>query len=157
MVSNPPEGVPRLSPYVLYEDAGGAVDWLVKTFGFVEKSKMEGEGGAVVHAELSFGGDGGGGGGGGGEDCVLMLGCPGPEYRCPKNSGHGSVMLYVYVDDVDAHYEVAKAAGAEILSEPAYQFYGDRAYRAKDLEGHEWGFGTHVKDVAVEDMEGGCG
>jgi uncharacterized glyoxalase superfamily protein PhnB len=58
---------------------------------------------------------------------------------------HGQV--YVYVDDVDAHFARAKAAGASILEEPTDQFYGDRRYIARDLEGHEWTFATHVRDV----------
>ncbi|MHC4997131.1 MAG: VOC family protein [Planctomycetota bacterium] len=64
-----------------------------------------------------------------------------------------SVIISSYVDDVDAHYERAKAEGAEIISPPEDQFYGDRSYRVKDLEGHEWGFGTHIEDVAPEDMQ----
>ena len=64
---------------------------------------------------------------------------------------HGDV--YIYVDDVDAHYEQAKAAGAKITQEPADQFYGDRRYMAEDPEGQHWTFATHVKDVAPEDMQ----
>jgi PhnB protein len=140
MVSNPPDGMPRVSPIILYEDAAAALDWLVKAFGFSEVFRMKGEGDVVVHAEISL------------ADGIVMLGCPGPDYKSPKSTGQVTVMIYVYVDDVDAHYEVAKAAGAEILSTPEDQFYGDRSYRVKDLEGHEWGFGTHIKDVAPEDM-----
>jgi uncharacterized glyoxalase superfamily protein PhnB len=62
--------------------------------------------------------------------------------------------LYVYVDDVDAHYARAKRAGATILEEPTDQFYGDRRYRAADPEGHHWCFATHVRDVSAEEMRG---
>jgi uncharacterized glyoxalase superfamily protein PhnB len=57
----------------------------------------------------------------------------------------------VYVNDVDEHFERAKAAGAEIAEEPADQKYGDRRYTAKDPEGHHWFFATHVRDVAPEE------
>jgi uncharacterized glyoxalase superfamily protein PhnB len=60
--------------------------------------------------------------------------------------------VYVYVDDVDAHCETAKAAGAEILEPPADQPFGDRIYLARDLEGHEWYFAQHLRDVDVEDL-----
>ena len=59
----------------------------------------------------------------------------------------------MYVDDVDAHFKRAKAAGATILEEPADQFYGDRRYGVEDPEGHQWFFATHVRDVAPEDMK----
>jgi len=78
----------------------------------------------------------------------------GPNEHFQKD-GHGpepAQLVYVYVDDVDKHFAVAKAAGAHILSEPADQFYGDRAYGAEDPEGHQWSFAQHVRDVAPEDM-----
>jgi uncharacterized glyoxalase superfamily protein PhnB len=62
--------------------------------------------------------------------------------------GTTTVVVHVYVDDVDAHYERAKAAGAEITQEPADQEYGDRRYTARDVEGHQWFFATRVRDVS---------
>ena len=59
--------------------------------------------------------------------------------------------LYIYVDDVDAHCEHARAAGATIVKEPEDQFYGDRHYTAQDPEGHQWVFGQHVCDVSDEE------
>jgi len=61
--------------------------------------------------------------------------------------------VYVYVDDVDKHFERAKSAGATILSEPKDQFYGDRTYGAADVEGHHWSFAQHIRDVAPEDLK----
>ena len=61
--------------------------------------------------------------------------------------------IYVYVDDVDKHFERAKGAGALILAEVEDQFYGDRRYGAEDPEGHHWYFAQHVRDVAPEDMK----
>jgi uncharacterized glyoxalase superfamily protein PhnB len=86
-------------------------------------------------------------------DGVIMMGCPGPEYQNPKRLGHVTQNLYVYVDDVDAHFERAKKAGARILEEPKDQFYGDRRYGAVDPEGHHWYFAQHVRDVAPQDMK----
>ena len=59
--------------------------------------------------------------------------------------------VYVYVDDVDKHYEQAKGAGAKIISEPQDQFYGDRSYMAEDPQGQQWGFATHIKDFDTGD------
>jgi PhnB protein len=65
--------------------------------------------------------------------------------------------LYVMVDDVDAHYERAKARGARIERELEDQFYGDRTYALHDPEGHAWSFATHVRDVSPEEMQAMAG
>ena len=123
----------RIAPYLLYEDGAAAIDFLTKAFGFEEVMRMD-EGGAVNHAELRLGDD------------SVMLGQPGEDYRSPKNAGHYSALVHVYVDDVDAHFERATAAGAEIVQEPTDQEYGDRRYDAKDPEGHFWSFATTISD-----------
>jgi PhnB protein len=121
--------VGRIAPYLLYEDGAAAIDFLTKAFGFVEVMRMD-EGGVVNHAELRLG-----------EDSV-MLGSPGEDYKSPRKADHRTALVHVYVDDVDAHFERAKAAGAEIVMEPANQEYGDRRYDAKDPEGQLWSFAT---------------
>lgn len=140
MPANPPENMPRITPYLLYEDVAGALEWLTNAFDFTERMRMPGPDGSIMHAEMEF------------ADGVIMMGNPGPDYQNPKRNGHVSQSLYVYVDDVDRHCEHAKAAGAEIIAEPEDQFYGDRIYRTQDPEGHQWAFGQHVRDVAPEDM-----
>jgi uncharacterized glyoxalase superfamily protein PhnB len=142
MPQNPPEGYPALMPYLYYEDPDAALDFLTGAFGFREKYKMTGDDGRIVHAEVHAG-DGG----------VVMFGRPGDDYRNPKRLGAATQSIYVYVDDVDSHFEQAKAAGAEVLREPADQFYGDRTYMVADPEGHQWGFATHVRDVSEEEMQ----
>ena len=140
MVQNPPEGFPRITPYLLYENVDATLDWLIAAFGFTERVRMKGPDGKANHAEVSLG------------DGVVMMGHPGPDYKNPKRRGGATQLVYVYVDDVDKHYAAAKASGARILSEPADQFYGDRTYGAEDPEGHQWSFAQHVRDVAPEDM-----
>jgi PhnB protein len=140
MTKNPPEGFPRITPYLLYEDVDAAVDFLVINFGFGERVRMAGPDGRAVHAEVSLG------------DGVVMMGNPGPDYQNPAHRGGATQLVYVYVDDVDAHFSAASSAGVHILQEPADQFYGDRTYAAEDPEGHQWTFSTHVRDVSPEDM-----
>ena len=140
MPKNPPEGYPRISPYLYYEDAGAMIDWLTQAFGFSERLRVPGEGGRVMHAEIEL--DGG----------VVMLASPPRErFENPARLGASTASVYTYVDDVDAHFERAREAGAEVLQEPNDQPYGDRHYGAKDPEGHEWWFGQHVKDVSPEE------
>lgn len=140
MPANPPEDTPRITPYLYYRDVASALDWLASTFGFTERMRMPGPGGAIMHAELEL------------ADGVVMLGCPSEDYRNPGQLGTATQSLYVYVDDVDKHYEHAREAGAKILDPPEDQFYGDRRYGVEDPEGHVWYFATHVRDVAPEDM-----
>jgi len=128
-----------ITPYLLYEDVAAALDFLAKAFGFEEVLRYTGEEGYVNHAEMRLG------------DAAIYLGDPGEQYRNPKRLGHETVGIYVLVDDVDAHYERAKAAGAEILQAPADQEYGDRRYDAVDHEGHRWYFAQPMREVAAEE------
>jgi PhnB protein len=143
MVANPPEGFPRITPYLLYEDCAAALDFLSKAFGFTEQMRIPGPDGNITHAEMSL------------ADGFIMMGTPGPEYENPSRHVHVHATVYVYVDDVDKHFEQAKAAGAKIISEPQDQFYGDRNYTAEDPQGHQWGFATHTRDIAPEDIASG--
>ena len=141
MPANPPENTPRITAYLLYEDVAGALDWLARAFGFHERMRIPGPDGKISHAEMDL------------ADGVVMMGCPGPEYRNPKRLGHVTQQLYVYVDDVDEHFATAKKAGAEIIAGLQDKPYGDRVYGAEDPEGHHWYFGQHVRDVALEDTK----
>lgn len=143
MAKPPPEGYQRIIPYLMYADAAAAIEFLGRAFGFEERMRMPTPDGAIMHAELAYQGN------------VVMLATVYPEmgYASPKDlpARHGSVMCYV--DDVDAHYARAKAAGATIVAELEDKFYGDRMYSAQDPEGHQWFFATHIRDVAPEDMK----
>jgi uncharacterized glyoxalase superfamily protein PhnB len=139
MTENSPAGMPRIVPYPFYEDVAGAIDWLAKAFGFVEHLRYTEDDGSVSHAEVRF------------LDGVLMLGGPGGGYQNPKHNGNVHATLVVYVDDVDDHCARAKAAGAEVIDEPADKPYGDRMYSVLDPEGHRWDFCQHVRDVNPED------
>jgi len=127
-----PEGATQVAPYLLYRDAGAAVDFLTAAFGFRETNRMAGGAGRVNHAELWL------------EQGMVLLGSPGEAYEGPAATGVDHCHVYVYVDDVDAHCERARAAGATIVEEPADQPYGDRRYHALDPEGHAWFFATRV-------------
>ena len=121
-------------PYLLYEDAAGALDFLSKAFGFQETFRSE-DGDRIAHAEMTLG------------EGRIMLGQPGEDFTSANDRG-GTVLLYAYVDDVDGHCERARRAGAEIVEEPADQEYGERVYHARDPEGHDWYFGQPVRVAA---------
>lgn len=142
MVSNPPQNWPRIVPSLYYDDPKAAMDWLARAFGFEIQEAVPGPGGEIVHAEMRL------------MDGLIMIGPTSamPEWHSPR-ALEGSITqeLYVYVDDVDAHCERARGAGARVVSEPEEKFYGDRNYRVEDLEGHRWTFAQHVRDVPPEE------
>jgi uncharacterized glyoxalase superfamily protein PhnB len=126
-------------PYLLYADVEAALDFLARAFRLEERLRYTGAAGYVNHAEMRLG------------DGIVFLGDPGDDYRNPKQLGQETVLIHVYVDDVDEHYEHARAAGAEILEEPVDQEYGERRYAAADPEGHHWFFAQVVREVAPEE------
>ena len=120
--------MPSVVPSLRYDDARRAVEWLQEAFGFEPQMVVDGEGGTIAHAELTYG------------DGMVMLG----TQRDDSYGSHvGQGWLYVVVEDADAHYARAKAAGAEIVRELEDQDYGSRDYSARDFEGNLWSFGTY--------------
>jgi uncharacterized glyoxalase superfamily protein PhnB len=115
------EQTPNMYPFMRFADAERALQWLADAFGFQERAVHRGDDGAIHHAEISLG------------PGIVMFGQGDPS----------STGVYVAVEDADAHYERAKAAGAEITREIEDTYYGSREYTARDPEGHVWSFGTY--------------
>ncbi len=131
---------PAVIPMICYEDGIAALEWLAAAFGFRERVRLVDSNGTLSHGEMEAG------------DGLIMLATPTPDYESPRrHRDHCEAArrwssvpwvidgVLVYVDDLDAHYARAKAAGATILTDieegpPA------RRYRAEDLEGHRWFF-----------------
>jgi uncharacterized glyoxalase superfamily protein PhnB len=142
-VSPTPPGWPRISIGIWYDDPVAAIDWLCRAFGFEVRLKVEGEGGRIEHSELVYGGG------------LIMVGGEKPEKlgfaKPPSQAGGANTQnLMVYVDDLDAHYERAKAAGAAITRERESHDYGDdywvdRGYECRDLGGHHWWFMQRIR------------
>jgi uncharacterized glyoxalase superfamily protein PhnB len=146
------QSLPAIVPMLSYEDVAGAATWLVEAFGFRETLRYEEPDGRVSHVELRLG------------DGAVMLGNPSPDYEGPKRHRESCEVaarwsetpfvvdgVHAYVEDVDAHFERARAGGARILSEVEETPFGDRQYRVEDLEGHRWMFTQHVRDVPSEE------
>lgn len=127
-------------PMISYEDGIAALAWLAKAFGFLERSRIADAEGRLMHGELDVGGG------------RIMLASPTPDYEGPKR--HREVCerarkwssvpwvidgVLILVDDLEAHFQRAKASGATILTEIEEGPPG-RRYRAEDPEGHRWFF-----------------
>jgi uncharacterized glyoxalase superfamily protein PhnB len=117
-----------------YDDAPAAIEWLERAFGLRPGLVVTGEDGRIAHAEMSLGTGG------------IMLGSTKDDdlgMAAPRSLGGGTQSIYAIVEDPDAHYARARAAGAEIVRELADEDYGSRGYTARDPEGHVWTFGTY--------------
>jgi uncharacterized glyoxalase superfamily protein PhnB len=129
MTDHSAEVAPSLFPAFRYQDAPAAMEWLAKAFGFKKTLQVPMSDGTIAHAEMRFG------------PGVIMLGSARDEPGNPWAAVRQGVA--VYVQDVDAHYQRAKAAGAEIVRELQDTAYGSREYSVRDPEGFLWSFGTY--------------
>jgi PhnB protein len=138
---NPPEGYHSVTPYLVVDGAAAAIDYYRKAFGAREIYRFEHQG-KVAHAEIQIG------------DSRIMLSDTWPEWDAhdPKTVGNTPVSLMVYVDDADAVFDRAVAAGAEVRMPVADQFYGDRAGGLTDPFGHRWTIATHKEEVPAEEL-----
>ena len=139
---------PSFGSAVFYRDPWAALDWLEKAFGFERSMVITDKDGRLAHSEMKFG------------DGYLMVGSEWADFVASPASVGGKNTQSIHVqlrDGIDAHCERAKAAGAAILMEPADQFYGDRTYRARDLEGHVWSFAQTVRSVTRDEAERASG
>jgi uncharacterized glyoxalase superfamily protein PhnB len=139
---------PSLSSALCYRDPKAALKWLEAAFGFETVMVITDAEGNLGHSQMSFG------------DGVIMVGneCT-ADHKSPASiQGKNTQTVHVHLtEDIDKHCARAKAAGAEIIQDPATQFYGDRTYRARDPEGHIWTFGQTVKAVTREEAEKASG
>jgi uncharacterized glyoxalase superfamily protein PhnB len=114
-----------------------AIDFLCNAFGFERNLVVDGDGDTVVHAQLTLGSG------------MIMLGSEASDEDDPRRlrAETGPSWISVVLDEVDEHFERAKAAGAEIVLEPRDEEYGGRGYTVRDPEGNLWSFGTYRPTV----------
>ena len=137
-----PNDWPRISSALFYDNAAAAIDWLCTAYGFEIHMKLDGENGDIAHSELDLG------------TGRIMVGSAKkePHRKSPKSlGGVNTQALFVYVEDVEAHCKRARAAGAQIVTEPTTSDYGedywsDRGYEAVDPEGHRWWFAQRLRN-----------
>ncbi len=133
-VKKQPEGYHSVTPYIVVDGAEKLISFMTQAFGAKERMRMPGPGGKLMHAEVEIG------------DSTVMLSDVMPEN--PATPG----MIHLYVDEVDATYKKAMAAGAKSGRAPEDRFYGDRAADVRDAFGNRWSLATHIEDVSEEEM-----
>ncbi len=134
---------PTLTSALSYQDPKAALRWLEEAFGFEPVMVIIGEDGELAHSEMRYG------------DGLIMVGSEWSALRkSPKSiGGYTTQSVHIQLDsDIDAHCERARKAGARIEQEPQDQFYGDRTYRAYDLEDHVWTFGQTVNPMSDDEI-----
>jgi len=138
-----PEGYHSVTPYLIIKGAAKALEFYQRAFGAKETIRMPGPGGKITHAEMRIG------------NSIVMLADEHPEInaRSPESFGGSPVMIHLYVEDVDAVFNQAVAAGAKVERALADQFYGDRTGGVKDPFGYSWYIATHKEDVSPAEMQ----
>jgi PhnB protein len=137
-----PDGYHAVTPYLIVRGAARALEFYKRAFGAVELVRMDGPDGKLGHAEIRIG------------DSHVMLADEFPEMgaRSPHAYGGSAVNLLVYVEDVDATFRQAIAAGGTEVRPLRDQFYGDRSGTVSDPYGHVWIIATHKEDMPPEEL-----
>jgi PhnB protein len=138
-----PEGFHTLTPHLVVKGASQAIEFYKKALGAEEIVRMPGpDGKSVMHAELKIG------------DSRLFLVDEFPDMGAlgPHGIGGTPVTIHVYVEDADAIFNQAVAAGAEVRMPIADAFWGDRYGLIVDPFGHKWSFATHKEDLTPEEI-----
>jgi PhnB protein len=138
-----PEGYHTLTPFLTVRNAERAIEFYKQAFGAQARGVAKGPDGKVMHAELKIG------------DSVIMLSDEYPEFGSlsPQSVGGSPMGLHIYIENVDAAFDRAVKAGAQVEMPVMDQFWGDRYGKLKDPFGHKWSIATHVKDMSADEMK----
>jgi PhnB protein len=138
-----PEGMHTVTPHLVCAGAAEAIEFYQKAFGATELSRVPGADGKLMHASVRIG------------DSVVMLNDEMPEWGSfgPKSLKGSAVTIHLYVENAEAVFEQAVAAGAKVTMPLDDMFWGDRYGKVEDPFGHQWSIGTHVRDVSPEEMQ----
>ena len=142
MVKAIPEGYHTVTPYLIFDGAGGAIEFYKRALGASEVMRLDDPSGKIHHAEIKIG------------SSRIMLADEHPEIQAlsAKTIGGSPVTMHVYVEDVDAAVDRAVKAGAKLIRPVADQFYGDRTGGVEDPFGYRWFLATHKEDVPMEEI-----
>jgi PhnB protein len=140
-----PEGYHTVTPQLTLDNAAQAIDWYKKALGAQEEGRAVGPDGKIMHAELRIG------------DSRIMLNDAMMGGKGPKTMGGSPASLWVYVEDADALFNRAVAAGAQVAGGPmgmmSDQFWGDRCGSFTDPHGYKWTIATRKEDLTPTEME----
>lgn len=138
-----PDGMHTVTPHLVCAGASDAIEFYKKAFGAIEAGRLPGPQGKLMHAQIRIG------------DSAVMLVDEFPDWGSfgPKSLKGSSVTIHLYVEDADAVFERAVAAGAKVKMAMADMFWGDRYGMLEDPFGHSWSVATHVRDMSPEEIQ----
>jgi len=138
-----PDAYRGITPYLIVKDAAQTMTFYQSAFGAKEIMRFDQPDGRIGHAEMQIG------------EARFMLADEFPEMKIlsPQTLGGSGTGLLLYVENVDAVFKQALAAGATVDRPVQDQFYGDRTATVVDPSGHKWTIATHIEDVSLEEME----
>lgn len=140
-----PTGFHSLTPYLTIKGAVAAIEFYQNASGAKEVGRICMPDKSIAHAELQIG------------DSKVMIAETNAQWgnKSPDEIGGSPVSLCLYVENVDAVFAQALAAGATVTDGMTVkdQFYGDRSGSVTDPFGHKWTIMTHKEDVSFEEMQ----
>jgi PhnB protein len=140
-----PEGHHTVTPQLTLDNAVQAIEWYKKALGAEEMSRAVGPDGKIMHAEVRIG------------DSRIMLNDAMMGGKGAKAMGGSPASLWVYVENCDALFDRAVAAGAQVppgpMGQMADQFWGDRCGTFTDPHGYRWTIATHKEDLTPQEMQ----
>jgi PhnB protein len=140
-----PPGHYTVTPQLALDNAAAAIDWYKKALGAEEVARAVGPDGKIMHAEIRIG------------NSLIMLNDTMGGGKGPKGYGGSPASLWVYVEDCDALFNRAVAAGAQVAGGPmgqlTDQFWGDRSGTFTDPSGYRWTIATHKEDLTPQEMQ----
>ena len=139
-----PHGLHSITPHLMLSDAAKTIDWYKKAFGAEERGRAVGPDGKIMHAEIKIG------------DSVFYANDPMGGGKSAKDLGGSPIGLWIYTEDVDALYNRAVGAGAQVAPGPMGQlqdqFWGDRCGTVIDPSGYNWTIAQRKEDLTPEEM-----
>ncbi|HEV3217180.1 MAG TPA: VOC family protein [Vicinamibacterales bacterium] len=140
-----PEGHHTVTPHLILDNAAQAIDWYKKALGAEEVTRALGPDGKIMHAEIRIG------------DSLIMLNDEMAGGTSAKAMGGSPASLWIYVENCDALFNRAVAAGAKVppgpMGQMGDQFWGDRAGTFSDPHGYQWTIATRKEDLTPEEMK----
>jgi PhnB protein len=140
-----PAGHHTVTPQLIMDNAAQAIDWYKQALGAEEVTRATGPDGKIMHAEIRVG------------NSLVMLHDAMGGGKGPRSYGGSPASLWLYVEDCDALFNRAVAAGGKVLEGPMGQmqdqFWGDRSGTFADPQGYKWTIATHKEDLTPEEMD----
>src|SRR3984893_14348744 len=141
-----PEGFHTVTPHLIHDNAARAIDWYKKALGAEEVMRSAGPDGKIMHAEIRIG-----------NSLIMLNDVTGAAGKAPGASGGSPASFWIYVEDCDALFKRAVAAGAKVPPGPmgqlADQFWGDRAGTFADPHGYHWTIATRKEDLTPQEIK----